>query len=262
MNSKQLTQEEVHLLNSKRGLRVLLSQKTYNLSKALRFLKYEQTLQELQVELIRMQSCVIEQQQRIIVIFEGRDFAGKSGAIRRITERLNPRHYRIIALPKPNEDEEHQWYFQRYVAQFPKAGEIVFLDRSWYNRAIVEPVNKICSTKAYQTFMSQVNDFERMVSESGVKIVKIYLSISKTEQAKRLAEMQNNPLKHGKLTGVDYRVQELWDEYTSYKEKMFENSNKGMQPWKIINANRKTEARLATIKHLLAQIPYDKNKKV
>jgi polyphosphate kinase 2 len=262
MNPKQLTEDDVNLLNTNKGLRLLLSQKTYNLSKALRFLKYEQTLHQLQVELIRMQSCVIEQQQRIIVIFEGRDFAGKSGAIRRITERLNPRHYRIVALPKPSEDEENQWYFQRYVVQFPKAGEIIFLDRSWYNRAIVEPVNKFCSDKAYQTFMSQVNDFERMVSESGVQIIKIYLSISKAEQAKRLAEMQSNPLKHGKLTSVDQRVQELWDDYTSYKEKMFENSKKGMLPWKIINANRKTEARLAAIQHLLAEIPYEKNKKV
>jgi polyphosphate kinase 2 len=257
-----LSVEDLKVLNTNKGLRALLSQKPYNLSKALRFLKYEQTLKELQVELIRMQSWVIEQNERIMVVFEGRDFAGKSGAIRRITERMNPRHFRIVALPKPNNDEKNQWYFQRYVAKFPKAGEIVFFDRSWYNRAIVEPVNKFCSEQAYQIFMSQVNDFEKMISEPGVRILKIYLSISKTEQANRLAEMQNNPLKHGKLTEVDHLVQELWEEYTSYKEKMFENSKKGLLQWKIINANRKTEARIEIIKHLLEEIPYSKGKEI
>ena len=205
------------------------------------------------------QTWAIQNNERIIILFQGRDAAGKGGAIRRMTERINPRHFRIVALPKPTEEEKTQWYFQRYVNQFPRAGEIVFFDRSWYNRAVVEPVNGFCTPEEYQIFMNQVNDFERMISESKIRLVKIYMSISKREQAKRFEEIKNDPLKQWKMTPVDEQAQELWDVYTDYKTKMFENTKKGGIPFKIIKANRKTTARIAAIQHVLKSIPYDKD---
>ena len=249
-------------LNSKLGIKALLSKEKISVDRALRIVNYEKRLKRLQVELIKMQTGVIESQERVIVIFEGRDAAGKGGAIRRITERINPRHFRIVALPKPTNDEQTQWYFQRYIQKFPKAGEIVFFDRSWYNRAVVEPVNGFCKEAEYNIFMSQVNDFERMITESGIKLVKIYMSITKREQAKRFEDIRNNPLKQWKMTAVDEKAQDLWDRYTEYKSKMFENTTEGAVPWKIINANRKTLARIHSIEYLLKQIPYDKKRKV
>ena len=257
-----LNQEDTKILNTNKGLTALLSKEPYNLEKAVRYVKYEKKLKKLQVELIRLQSWAIAENERIIVIFEGRDAAGKGGAIRRITERMNPRHLRIVALPKPTEDEQSQWYFQRYVKQFPKAGEIVFFDRSWYNRAVVEPVNKFCTPEEYEVFMNQVNDFERMITESGIRLVKIYMSISKREQEKRFLDIKSNPLKQWKITPVDERAQELWDVYTDYKNKMFSKTNEGVVDWKIIKANRKTFARVSAINHVLHSIPYDKNREV
>ncbi len=262
MHEYKLTQEDIDILNTNKGLSALLSKEPYNLEKAVRFVNYEKKLKKLQVDLIRLQSWVIDKNERVIVIFEGRDVAGKGGAIRRITERMNPRHLRIVALPKPTEDEQTQWYFQRYVKQFPKAGELIFFDRSWYNRAVVEPVNGFCTNKEYDVFMNQVNDFERMITESGIRLVKMYMSISKKEQAKRFSEIKNDPLKQWKITPVDEKAQELWDVYTEYKNKMFEKTKNGVVPWKIIKANRKTYARVAGINHILQSVPYDKDKKV
>ena len=239
-----------------------MSEEPYNLPKAIRFLDYEKKLKKLQVELVKLQTWAIQNNERIIIIFEGRDAAGKGGAIRRITERINPRHIRIVALPKPSEEEKTQWYFQRYISQFPKAGEMVFFDRSWYNRAVVEPVNGFCSQEEYTIFMNQVNDFERMISESGIRLVKIYMSISKSEQAERFEEIKNDPIKHWKMTAVDEKAQELWDVYTKYKRLMFENTKKGKIPFKVIRANRKTSARIDVIQHILKAIPYDKTLKV
>ena len=209
MHNFELTQEDVDILNTNKGLTALLSKEPYNLEKAVRYVKYERKLKKLQVELIRFQSWAIDKNERIIVIFEGRDAAGKGGAIRRITERMNPRHLRIVALPKPSLDEQSQWYFQRYVNQFPKAGEIVFFDRSWYNRAVVEPVNGFCTQEEYNIFINQVNDFERMITESGIRLVKIYMSISKREQEKRFKDIKSDPLKQWKMTKVDEMAQEL-----------------------------------------------------
>ena len=257
-----LTQVDADILSTNKGLSALLSKEPFNLEKAVRFVKYEKKLKKLQVELIRMQSWAIDEGERIIVIFEGRDGAGKGGAIRRITERMNPRHLRIVALPKPTDVEQSQWYFQRYVKQFPKAGEIVFFDRSWYNRAVVEPVNGFCTQDEYEIFMNQVNDFERMITSSGIRLVKIYMSISKKEQAKRFEDIKMDPLKQWKMTAVDERAQELWDEYTKCKNKMFANTKDGVVSWKIIKANRKTFARVAAIEHVLTSIPYDKNREV
>jgi len=259
---EHFSEKDLKKLNSKKGLLSILFNDTINLPKTIRYIDYEKKLKTLQTELIRQQACIIDNNMRVIVIFEGRDAAGKGGAIRRITERINPRHYRIVALPKPTAVEQTQWYFQRYIQQFPKAGEIIFFDRSWYNRAVVEPVNGFCSEEDYNLFMKQVNDFERMITESGILLVKIYMSISKKEQAKRFEDIRNNPLKQWKMSKVDERAQELWDSYTSYKNKMFENTEKNGIPFKVIRANRKTDARREVVEHILESIPYDKNREI
>ncbi|WP_299045523.1 polyphosphate kinase 2 [uncultured Polaribacter sp.] len=259
---RNLSEKEVRKLNSKQALVALLSKEPLNVERGLRYVNYQRKLKKLQVELIRLQTWAINNNERIIVVFEGRDAAGKGGAIRRITERINPRHMRIVALPKPSKDEKSQWYFQRYVEQFPKAGEIVLFDRSWYNRAVIEPVNNFCSSEEHKIFMNQVNDFERMILESGIHLVKIYMSISKKEQAKRFADIKSDPLKQWKMTKLDEKAQDLWDQYTEYKKAMFEKTDTELSPWKIIRANRKTEARVNVINHILQRIPYDKTLKV
>ena len=173
--NKKLTELDLKKLNSNKGLLALLSKGPINTERAIRYVDYEKKIIKLQTELIRLQTWAIDKNERIIILFEGRDAAGKGGAIRRVTERINPRHMRIVALQKPTIDEQTQWYFQRYVEQFPKAGEIVFFDRSWYNRAVVEPVNDFCTKQQYDVFMNQVNDFERMILGSGIHLVKIYI---------------------------------------------------------------------------------------
>jgi polyphosphate kinase 2 len=258
----ELTEEAALKLNTKKGLISILSRDSYNVERALRYVNYLERLEELQVELIRLQTWAIKEGERIIILFEGRDAAGKGGAIRRITERINPRYIRIVALPKPTEEQNTQWYFQRYVEQLPKAGEMVLFDRSWYNRAVVEPVNGFCTEEEYKTFMKQVNGFEKMILQSGIRLVKIYMSISKKEQQKRFDEIKNDPLKQWKMTPVDEMAQDLWDDYTVYKKKMFKKTNTELSPWKIIRANRKTEARVACIEHILESIPYDKTTEI
>ena len=258
----EISPKNLKKLNSKKGLLALLSKEPLNIDRAIRYVDYQRKLDSLQVELIRLQKWAINNNERIIIVFQGRDAAGKGGAIRRLTERINPRHMRIVALPKPSEDEQSQWYFQRYVEQFPKAGEIVFFDRSWYNRAVVEPVNNFCTKEEYNVFMNQVNDFERMILESGIHLVKIYMSISKKEQAKRFADIKSDPLKQWKMTKLDEKAQLLWEDYTEYKKAMFQKTNTALSPWKIIRANRKTEARINVINHILDRIPYDKNLEV
>ncbi|WP_304236483.1 polyphosphate kinase 2 [Jiulongibacter sediminis] len=252
-----LTEEEVELLNSKDGLRRLFANKKVNLERALRLANYDVTLKELQTELIKLQTWVIENNKKVVVIFEGRDAAGKGGAIRRITAYINPRRYRVVALNKPTEEEKGQWYFQRYVNHLPRPGEIVFFDRSWYNRAIVEPVNGFCTMEEHERFMGQVNEFEKMIQSADTYLVKLYFSISKEEQAERFEEIKSDPLKRWKITPVDLRAQELWDEYTKYKEKMFAHTNTENAPWVIIKANKKTEARISALSHILETIPYE-----
>lgn len=257
-----LNEETVKNLNSSKGLQALLTYDQINLRRAIKSVNYLKSLKKLQKEMIKMHEEVIENDDRVIVLFEGRDAAGKGGAIRRITERINPRHFNIVALPKPSEEEKSQWYFQRYINKFPKAGEIVFFDRSWYNRAVVEPVNGFCTQEDYEIFMNQVNDFEKMIVSSGIKLVKIYMSITKDEQLKRFEEIRTNPLKQWKMTPVDDKAQELWEEYTKYKEVMFGNTHTDHAPWKIILANKKTTARISAMKYLLSSIPYNKDRKV
>ena len=251
-----LTEQDLTLLNTTTGHRLLFSRPQVEVGKILRQARYEETLKQLQVELVRMQTWVIEQGERVCILFEGRDAAGKGGAIRRITARINPRHYRVVALAKPTPDEEGQWYFQRYVNRLPRPGEIVFFDRSWYNRAGVEPVNQFCTQDQYNIFMSHVNHFERMLTESGIRLIKLYFSISKVEQAKRFEEIQQDPRKRWKITPVDLRAQELWDEYTKYKKRMFEVTDTAHSPWVVIKANNKRTARIGAIEHILKTIPY------
>tara|TARA_R110002050_G_scaffold278035_2_gene423902 strand:- start:3398 stop:4183 length:786 start_codon:yes stop_codon:yes gene_type:complete len=249
-----LSPEDLELLNSPLGLKQLFSDKKVDVPRALRLAKYELRLRELQAELIKVQNWIIENNKKVVVLFEGRDAAGKGGAIRRISAHINPRHYRIVALPKPSEEEEGQWYFQRYVNKLPMPGEIVFFDRSWYNRAVVEPVNGFCSPKQYEIFMNQVNDFERMISESDTTLIKLYFSISKEEQAARFKDIKSSPLKRWKITKVDEQAQELWDKYTEYKEDMFRKTNTALAPWHIIRADHKTEARVEALEIILEKL--------
>ncbi|MGB1241757.1 MAG: polyphosphate kinase 2 [Chitinophagales bacterium] len=257
MAQLNLSEKDLQILNSKIGIRSLLADKTTNVEKALRAAKYELQIRALQAKLVDLQNWIIEGDKKVVILFEGRDAAGKGGAIRRISAHINPRHYRIIALPKPTIEEQSQWYFQRYVNLLPKATEIVFFDRSWYNRAVVEPVNGFCTEEEYQIFMGQVNSFEKMLIESGTYLIKLYFSITKEEQAKRFKDIKSSPLKRWKMTPVDERAQELWEQYTVYKQKMFEKTNTEIAPWNIISANKKTEARIAAIEHILETIPYE-----
>ena len=256
MEKSKYTKEEMDLFNSKIGLHSLLKKKKNNPDKVLEEIKYIRELRLRQEELIKLQNWVIRNDKKVVVLFEGRDAAGKGGAIRRITEYINPRHFRIVALNIPTEDEKKQWFFQRYINQLPKPGEIVFFDRSWYNRAVVEPVNGFCTEKEYKIFMSQVNDFERMLVESDTYLIKLYFSITKEEQAKRFTEIKSNPLKRWKMTPVDEKAQALWNDYTKYKKRMFKATNLEFNPWLIIDANKKTEARLKAISNILIRIPY------
>jgi polyphosphate kinase len=253
---EKLSKNAVKLLNSKIGLKYLLAEKEIDLKKVLNRTRYEYELVRLQARLVKLQTWVIENGKKVVVIFEGRDAAGKGGAIRRITEHINPRHFKIIALNKPSEDEAHQWFFQRYVNHLPKPGQMVFFDRSWYNRAIVEPVNGFCTEKEYRIFMSQVNEFEKMLIQSDIYLIKFYFSINKAEQARRFDDIENSPLKRWKLTAVDKRAQGLWDDYTKYKNAMYEATNTQLAPWTVIEANKKTKARIAAINHILRTIPY------
>lgn len=252
----KFTEKDIEIINTKPGMRYLFSDEKADAVKALRQTKYELKLQELQVELIKLQSWVIEQNKKVIIIFEGRDAAGKGGAIRRMTAHINPRHYRVLALHKPTSEERGQWYFQRYVNKLPNPGEIVFFDRSWYNRAGVEPVNGFCTEEEYKIFMGQVNEFEKMIIESNTYLIKFYFSISKNEQARRFAEIQKDPLKKWKMSDVDRKAQALWDEYTRYKNEMFARTDTKLSPWVIIKANRKTSARVESMQYVLNHIPY------
>lgn len=256
MEDIQLTDQEIELLNSKVGLHTMLKSKKFNLGKVLKDTKGIIELRKRQEDLIKLQQWVIDNNKKVVVLFEGRDAAGKGGAIRRITEYINPRHFRIVALNIPTSDERQQWFFQRYINQLPKPGEIVFFDRSWYNRAVVEPVNGFCTEEEYERFMSQVNDFERMLIQSNTFLIKLYFSITKEEQSKRFRDIEASPLKRWKMTDVDRRAQSLWEEYTRYKQRMFEKTNSTHAPWTIIDANQKAEARLEAINHLLDKIPY------
>ena len=221
-------------------------------------LEYERELTRLQIELLKLQNHVKEKGLKVLMIFEGRDAAGKGGTIKRITEHLNPRGARVVALEKPSDIERTQWYFQRYTQYLPSAGEIVFFDRSWYNRAGVEPVMGFCTTEEHHEFLREVPEFEKMLVKSGIILFKFYFSVSKKEQAKRFKKREIDPLKQYKLSPVDKESQNLWDKYTIAKFSMLMASNTDITPWTVIKSDDKKRARLNCIRHILSNIEYKK----
>ncbi len=243
-------------INTREGLIELLGSNRIDLDAVLSRLGYEEELRALQVELVKLQRWVQAEGRRIAILVEGRDAAGKGGTIRRFTEHLNPRAMRVVALPRPSDEERGQWYFQRYIRQLPNKGEIVFFDRSWYNRAVVEPVMGFCTKREYQRFLQQVPEFEHMLYEDGVTLVKFWFSISKDEQYRRFAARRSNPLKQWKLSTVDEKAQDLWETYTRYKEEMFSKTHTTFSPWIIVKANDKQAARLESLRYVLNLFPY------
>jgi polyphosphate kinase len=255
--SVHVSKEELEAINTKKGLLQLLSTKNVNVQKALVKLRYEQELEKLQIELVRLQRSVQQEGRRVAIIFEGRDAAGKGGTIRRFIEHLNPRSARVVALPKPTEEQKGQWYFQRYTSQLPNPGEIVFFDRSWYNRAVVEPVMQFCTEKEHRTFMQQVPEFEHMLYEDNLELIKFWFSISKDVQQERFESRRHNPLKQWKISPVDDKAQEHWDMYTRYKEEMFSKTHTSYSPWIIVKANDKKRARLESMRYLLSALDFE-----
>lgn len=256
MPDQVVLQEELSDLHSSREFIQLLRTKNVSVSRVKRAMQYESELESLQIELVKLQRWVQAEGRRLAILFEGRDAAGKGGTIRRFIEHMNPRAMRVVALPKPSEDETGQWYFQRYMRQLPNKGEIVLFDRSWYNRAVVEPVNGFCGPDQYERFMRQTPEFEHMLVEDGVDLVKFWFSISKEVQAARFESRRNNPLKQWKLSPIDERSQELWDDYTRYKERMFSLTHTSFSPWIIVKANDKRAARLESIRFVLSAFDY------
>ncbi|MBM4255223.1 MAG: polyphosphate kinase 2 [Deltaproteobacteria bacterium] len=244
-------------LKSPRPVFDMLREKDVDVNKIKSILNYEGELEKLQIEFVKMQRWVQEQRKRVAIIFEGRDAAGRGGTIRRFSEHRNPRAMRVVALPVPTEEEKGQWYFQRYIKQLPNRGEIVFFDRSWYNRAVVEPVNGFCSQEQYERFMRQVPEFEHMLFEDGVLLIKLWFSISKDEQVQRFASRRQNPLKQWKLSPIDGRAQDLWDAYTRYEEVMFSKTHTTFSPWIIVKANNKRKARLESMRYVLSTLDYN-----
>ena len=250
------TAEDLILSRTRKDLIQIAKRKDFNLKRTVKNLKYEIELAKLQGELVNLQQWITKNKMRVAVLFEGRDAAGKGGSIKRFKEHLNPRSMRVVALSKPTEDEQGQWYFRRYIKELPNPGEIVFFDRSWYNRAVVEPVMGFSNALDYRKFMRQVPEFEHMLYEDGVSIIKFWFSISKKEQQRRFESRKTNPLKQWKLSPVDEKSRSKWDEYTLYKEKMFSATHTSFCPWIIINANNKKIMRLESIRYVLNFFDY------
>lgn len=226
-------------------------------SKKLKKKDYEKELERLQVELVKLQEWIKHSGMKVLVIFEGRDAAGKGGVIKRIIEKLNPRVCRITALSKPTEKEKTQWYFQRYVAHLPSAGEMVLFDRSWYNRAGVEKVMGFCTDEEYDEFLRSCPEFERMLQRSGIIILKYWFSVSDEIQEKRFLERIHTPVKRWKFSPMDLESRERWAEYSEAKDKMFAYTDTKNCPWWVVNSDDKKKARINCISHLLSHIPYE-----
>jgi polyphosphate kinase 2 len=252
-----LTESEFNAIRTHDDLLNVLQDKNIDISDVLSTIQYEKEKEKLQVELVKLQQWIKKTNKRVAIIFEGRDAAGKGGNIRRFTEHLNPRSMRLVALNKPTMVERGQWYFTRYIQHLPNPGEIVFFDRSWYNRAVVEPVMGFCSQGQYEQFMVQLPEFEHMLYEDGVVIVKFWLSITKEEQLKRFDSREDDALKRWKFSPVDRKGQEYWDDYTKYKEQMFSKTHTSFSPWIIVKTNDKRKARLECMRYVLSQFDYD-----
>ena len=218
--------------------------------------EYEKELRRLHVELVKLQQWVVAKGLKVCIVFEGRDGAGKGGTIKAITERVSPRVFRVVALPAPTEKEKTQLYFQRYVPHLPAAGEIVIFDRSWYNRAGVERVMGFCSDEEYRQFMQQVPQFERMLVQSGVHLIKFWFSVSRKEQRRRFKERESHPLKQWKLSPIDQASLDKWDDYTRAKEAMFFETDTADAPWTVVKSDCKKRARLNAMRYVLHKLPY------
>ena len=224
--------------------------------KAIKRYRREEELKPFQAELLRVQQYLEEKQRRMIILFEGRDAAGKGGTIRRVTRYMNEKHYRVVALGKPTQEQKTQWYYQKYVSTFPRAGEIVLFDRSWYNRAMVERVFSYCSEKEYYDFMRGVVGFERDLVRQDTILVKLYFSVLKEEQARRFERRKTDPLRQWKLSEVDLQAQDRWDDFTSVKYEMLKRTHTIDAPWTVVRSNDKHQARLNAIKVILNAVPY------
>lgn len=218
--------------------------------------KYNSKLTELQLELLKIQEWVIAEKKKIVIIFEGRDAAGKGGTIKRIIEHLNPRHCKVVALSAPTEKEKTQWYFQRYVSHLPSAGEIIILDRSWYNRAGVERVMNFCTEKEYINFLQTCPEFEKMIIRSGIQLIKYWFSVSPQEQMKRFKGRIDDPTKGWKLSPMDLESVNRWDDYSKAKDSMLEHTDTETSPWYIVESDNKKKARINCINHLVSIVNY------
>ncbi len=228
----------------------------YPYAKKMKRKQYESEKQILQIELLKLQKWVKESGEKLVLIFEGRDAAGKGGTIKRFMEHINPRGAKVVALSVPTETERGQWYFQRYVQRLPTEGEILLFDRSWYNRAVIEPVMGFCNNTQYQQFLDQVPDFERTLVESGIILYKFWFSVSREEQYRRFKSRESDPLKQWKLSPVDREVLGKWDEVTAAREEMFNRTHTSFAPWTVIRSDDKKRARLNCIRYVLHNLPY------
>ncbi|WP_309496097.1 polyphosphate kinase 2 [Sulfurovum sp.] len=231
-------------------------------SKAVHKRKNEQALKPYQAELIKLQRHLEETNQKMIILFEGRDAAGKGGTIRRVTRYMNEKHYRIVALGKPTEEQKTQWFYQKYISHFPRGGEIVLFDRSWYNRAMVESVFGFCTQKEYDDFMKGVKGFEKDLTRQGIVLIKLYYSVTKDEQARRFERRKTDPLRQWKLSEIDVQAQDRWDDFTETKYNMLKQTHSHNAPWTVIRSNNKQQARIESLKVILNSINYqdrDKN---
>jgi len=224
--------------------------------KAVRKRREEEELKPYQAELIKLQKYLEESNKKMIILFEGRDAAGKGGTIRRVTRYMDEKHYRVVALGKPTEEQRTQWYYQKYVQHFPIAGEIVLFDRSWYNRAMVESVFNFCTKKEYEVFMKGVKGFEKDLVRQGIILIKLYFSVTKDEQARRFERRKNDPLRQWKLSEIDLQAQERWDDFTNTKYNMLKQTNSYDAPWTVIRSNNKHKARMEAMKVILNSVNY------
>ena len=254
--SDDLTLDPVHESILTTDKRKILPNANYPYSEKMRSKEYESLKQDLQIELLKMQSWVKETGQRVLIICEGRDAAGKGGTIKRIMEHMNPRGARVVALEKPSEVEKGQWYFQRYMQHLPTTGEIVLMDRSWYNRAGVERVMGFCKPQEYLEFMRQAPDLEQMLVRSGIKLFKLWFSVSRNEQFRRFQSRRHDPLKQWKLSPIDLASLDKWDEYTEAKQAMFFYTDTADAPWTVIKSDCKKRARINAMRFLLSQLDY------
>jgi len=219
--------------------------------------KNEQELKPYQAELIKLQRHIEETNQKMIILFEGRDAAGKGGTIRRVTRYMNEKHYRIVALGKPTEEQKTQWFYQKYISHFPRGGEIVLFDRSWYNRAMVESVFGFCTQKEYDDFMKGVKGFEKDLTRQGIILIKLYFSVTKDEQARRFERRKTDPLRQWKLSEIDVQAQDKWDEFTETKYNMIKQTHSHNAPWTVIRSNDKQKARLEALKVIINSVNYE-----